>query len=126
MFVERRAYPRAGIDCRVNIFSGLRIMAFNSQTVNISAGGVRVNLEYMPQVGSPLELQLSPLHELIPLTLIPLKCLATVVWFSEKIPPRGEQRIFDTGIKFIDIAEEDRDKICGAVTSFISEAAKAK
>ncbi len=118
-FTERRAFPRANIDCRVNIFLGLRIMAFNSATVNVSAGGIRIVLEEKLDASAPVRLQLSPLHEMVPIKSMPIECSAEAVWSAQKEGEPKGQRSFDTGFKFTEIDADDKDRLRSAVYVFL-------
>lgn len=122
MFTERRAYPRANLDYRVDIFFDTRIFGLYSELVNISAGGVRLLLEEKINVATPVYLQLSPAAY----DTEPIRCKGEVVWFREKELPALRHVVFDTGIKFTEIGEGDREKIRSDVENFFALTSKEK
>jgi hypothetical protein len=116
MPVERRAFPRTRIDCRMAVFSDLRILAFNSDIINIGGGGVRLMLREKLPIATPIQLELSLSHE-----PMPIQCRGEITWFKERNPDESSLHILDTGIKFTDIIENDKEIIRNEVKSFLSE-----
>jgi len=112
---ERRAFPRTRVDCRMAVFSDLRILAFNSDIINIGAGGVRLMLRDKLPIATPIQLELSLSRE-----PMPVQCRGEITWFKERNPNESSPHILDTGIKFTDLSEEGRKTIINSVDSFIS------
>jgi hypothetical protein len=113
---ERRAFPRTRIECRMAVFSDLKILAFNSDIINIGAGGVRLMLREKLPVATPIQLELSLLHE-----PMPIQCKGEVTWFKERNPDESSPHVLDTGIKFTGIIENDKERIITKVESFLPE-----
>jgi len=90
---ERRKFIRANYPCKVILHNPERVLDTNTE--NISAGGVRVILNQKVQE-----------HELVGieiyLTDTPVKCEGRVVWVIE------HKTEFDSGIEFYEINDKDR------------------
>ncbi len=99
---ERRRYIRTELPIMVvlRIKQGTAIEEVNSQTKNISAMGMMIEIEKKVAVNTPVELNLTP-----PNTANPIHITAKVVR-SEKIEGKNA---FDTGIEFIKIEEDNKN-----------------
>ena len=102
---ERRLFRRSEISCNITIIPAFKIVAFNGRLENISEGGIRIVLREKLDIGTQLDLEISPQDENKSIT-----CKGKVIWVNEKSTDERDLS-FDTGIKFVNINEEDRAKI---------------
>lgn len=115
MFTEKREFPRGNFFCKITAIFGERLLVFNSYTENISEGGLKVFLEEKLHVSTIVDLELF-LVENEP----PIKCKGELVWVNEIISKETEREpLFDTGIKFSEIAPQDKKKINEMVKKMI-------
>ncbi len=104
-YEERRKFPRANYPCRIILFSGEEREVLSLHTENISAGGIRIILDKKMDINSSVDIEMF-------LEVKPIKCKGRVVWMTDIRPVKGEKSfIFDVGIEFTEITEEDKDKI---------------
>lgn len=111
--VERRKYARADIRCRLNVVYLNKSFAATSD--NISAGGIKVTLDEQLSVGEVVQLDITP-----PATKT-IRCSGRIVWVLPKHDEASPLRLFNTGIQFEDIAQEDRNIIFDAVERFLKK-----
>jgi c-di-GMP-binding flagellar brake protein YcgR len=102
---DRRQFPRlqAPVFCRPlgRPFFGRR------KAVDISLGGVRLFADEPPEIGDRLELELFlPDHS-------EMTCRVAVVWVDEL--PEGSPARYDVGVKFVDIAPADQQRLQGVL-----------
>ncbi|MCM8773948.1 MAG: PilZ domain-containing protein [Candidatus Omnitrophica bacterium] len=111
---EKRIFPRANFPCKITV--GSKDIYFNSHTENIGEGGVKVILEEKLKRAMPvnLELILGEDKKII--------CKGEVVWVEERVNPlSGKASLFDTGIQFLDMSENDRNYIKKLVDTLIAQ-----
>jgi Tfp pilus assembly protein PilZ len=106
----KREFARLNLNVRVDwrkIDDTVDVLGkFPDATRNISAGGLCLSMDEELQVGDELQLRM----ELPPKKIINAK--GKVVWISEfEIDNRGYKKMYNTGIKFIEIRDEDREEI---------------
>lgn len=77
-------------------------------------------MEEKAPVSTPLTIEISLIDK-----EIYMKCEGEVIWVNEKKSDKNERKIFDTGIKFTKISNNDKEEIRNAVTSFLSKSNKA-
>lgn len=116
MFTEKRKFPRANIKRKISTVFGERILVFNSHTENIGEGGVRVVLEDKLYVPAEVDLELF-LYD----SEIPVKCKAQLAWVREIEPAERKPSLFDTGIKFTEINNSDRECIGKLVKTLVAQ-----
>ncbi len=109
--IDRRKFPRASYKCLISIKRRLTSKSIATHTENIGAGGIcviiREDLGLFQGVDLEVYLEDSS-HE--------VKCGGTVVWVVKKSQSRQKKALlYDTGIEFIDIRPEDRDRISSLV-----------
>ena len=104
--INRRKFPRANYKCLITIKRRLNAKTISTQTENIGAGGICVLVKEDLGLFQGVDLELF-FEEKMP----PIKCGGTVVWVVRKTGSKKGVYIYDTGIEFIDIRPEDRDKI---------------
>ncbi len=99
---DRRRFPRVEADvlCRP---AGSRLLHHKRNTRDLSLGGVRVYTDDDFPVGSRLELDVMARDG------EPIRCWAVVVWRLELFD--GSPARFDTGLRFIDMAEDDIQRL---------------
>lgn len=106
----KREFARLNLNVRVDwrkIDDTVDVLGkFPDATRNISAGGLCLSMDEELQVGDELQLRM----ELPPKKIINAK--GKVVWISEfEVDKRGYKKMYNTGIKFIEIRDEDREEI---------------
>ncbi len=84
---------------------------------NISGGGIRIILKEKLLPGSPLELEIN-----VPDTDVPISALGETVWQEEMV--MGREVCYESGVKFVKISPEDRDKITHYVYKVLSKRIK--
>ena len=104
--INRRKFPRANYKCLISIKKRLTAKTISTQTENIGAGGICIIIKEDLGLFQGVDLELF-LEDNRP----PIKCGGTVVWVVRKSAPKKGAHVYDTGVEFIDIRPEDRDKI---------------
>lgn len=107
--LERRKFPRLNfrIDFKYNILNKTRFKDETAETKNISAGGIAIILLNKVEIGDKLNLKFY-----LPETNIAIKTTGKVVWTQEfTIGTLDTSTAYDVGVEFIDINEDDRNKI---------------
>ena len=120
--INRRKFPRASYKCLITIRKRLTAKTISTHTENIGAGGICVLIKEDLGLfqGVDLELFLEDKHPQI-------KCGGTVVWVVKKSEPKQKgSYIYDTGVEFIDVRPEDRDRISEAVEEILKSHSKSK
>jgi PilZ domain. len=120
--INRRKFPRASYKCLITIKRRLAAKTISTHTENIGAGGICVMIKEDLGLfqGVDLELHLED-------TRPPIKCGGTVVWVVKKSEAKQKgSYIYDTGIEFIDVRPEDRDRISEAVEEILKAQTKSK
>ena len=115
MFTEKRAFRRIRIACKLSIIFNERQLIFNSHTEDLSAGGMMVIIEEGFPLATVVGLELFLWHE-----AGPIKCKGEIVWVNEITPKETKPRLFNTGIKFIEISDSDKEEIAKFVNNIIS------
>lgn len=113
--INRRRFPRANYKCLITIKKRLTAKTISTHTENIGAGGICVLLKEDLGLfqGVDVELFLSDVGPQI-------KCGGTLVWVVKKSDPAQKGAYYyDTGIEFIDIRPEDRDKISDVIDEIL-------
>lgn len=117
MHTEKRKFPRGNFFCKITAIFGERLLVFNSYTENISEGGVKVFLEEKLNISTVVDMELSLAND-----EEPIKCKGELIWVQEIPPDQTEKEsLFDTGIKFIEINEQDKKKISQLVKNLITK-----
>ena len=107
--INRRKFPRANYKKR------LTAKTISTQTENIGAGGICVIIKEDLGLFQGVDLEL-----FIEGNTTAIKCGGTVVLVVKKSEPKQKgSHVYDTGIEFIDIRPEDRDRISEAVENII-------
>lgn len=111
--INRRKFPRANYKCLISIKKRLTAKTISTQTENIGAGGICVLLKEDLGLfqGVDVELFIDESR--------PIKCGGTVVWVVKKASSKKGSFLYDTGIEFIDIRPEDREKISEIVEDIL-------
>ena len=113
--INRRKFPRANYKCLISIKKRLTAKTISTQTENIGAGGICVMIKEDLGLFQGVDLEL-----FIDDNKTPVKCGGTVVWVVKKSEPKQKGAyLYDTGVEFIDIRPEDRDKITSAVDNIL-------
>lgn len=113
--INRRKFPRANYKCLIAIKKRLTSKTISTQTENVGAGGICVIIKEDLGLfqGVDLELYLDD-------TRPPIKCGGTVVWVVKKSDSsKKSAHLYDTGVEFIDIRPEDRDRISEVVENIL-------
>ena len=110
---DRRAFPRANYPCKIVLSAGSGKKVFYLHTENISAGGIRVILAEKLEIGQVVDIELFA-------EIIPIKCQGKVIWSVDIKPINGDKTLlFDVGIEFVDIAEDDQQRLKKLVESLL-------
>ena len=120
--INRRKFPRAAYKCLITIRKRLTAKTISTHTENIGAGGICVIIKEDLGLFQGVDLELF-LEDDRP----QIKCGGTIVWVVKKSEPRQKgSYVYDTGIEFIDIRPEDRDRLSEAVEDILKSQAKGK
>jgi c-di-GMP-binding flagellar brake protein YcgR len=115
--INRRKFPRANYKCLITIKKRLTSKTISTQTENIGAGGICVMIKDDLGLFQGVDLEIT-LDDAKP----SIKCGGTVVWVVKKSEPKQKGAyIYDTGVEFIDIRPEDRDRINDVVENIMSK-----
>ena len=117
--INRRKFPRANYKCLISIKKRLNAKTISTQTENIGSGGICVLLKEDLGLFQGVDVELF-LDETRP----PIKCGGTVVWVVKKSSAKKSGTIYDTGIEFIDMRPEDREKISEIVEEILEKQKK--
>lgn len=115
MFTEKREFHRIKIACKISIASTEKQLVFNCHTEDISAGGIMVIIEEEIIPPTVVDLELFLWYE-----EKPIKCKGQIAWVNEIVPKETKPRLFNTGIKLIEISDSDREEIAKFVNNIIS------
>jgi len=112
---NRRKYPRADLVVAAEVRCEYEQKSFHVRTKNIGAGGICVVLPEMLPAGTQLCLSLR-----LPDADAAFEVAGKVVWTLRqrkllKKKPGG----FDTGIEFVDIEQQDRDRLIRIAQDYI-------
>jgi len=115
--INRRKFPRANYKCLIAIKKRLTSKIISTQTENVGAGGICVIIKEDLGLFQGVDLELY-LEDNRP----PIKCGGTIVWVVRKTDPKLKGiYLYDTGIEFIDIRPEDRERISEIVENILKE-----
>lgn len=113
--INRRKFPRASYKCLISIKKRLNAKTISTHTENVGAGGICVLIKEDLGLFQGVDLELF-LDDKNP----PIKSGGTVVWVVKKSDTgKKGAYIYDTGIEFIDIRPEDREKIADVVDEIL-------
>lgn len=118
--IDRRRFPRASYKCLICIKRRLTSKSISTYTENIGAGGICVVIKEDLGLFQGVDVELF-LEDQRP----SVKCGGTVVWVVKKVTSRRKGPVlYDTGIEFIDLRPEDRDRISNIVDAILSKERK--
>jgi len=118
--IERRKYPRLNVDVDVEyaILTTLspedKDSQSTTQTKNISAGGICIIVYEDLPVGSLLHLKI-----FLPDSFEAIEAKGKIVWKSEMFMSSDLRSRYEVGVEFVEINEEDRDRIYKYVLKFV-------
>lgn len=115
--INRRKFPRANYKCLITIKKRLTSKVISTHTENIGSGGICVIIKEDLGLfqGVDLELYLEDSRPQV-------KCGGTVVWVVKKSEPRQKGSfLYDTGVEFIDIRPEDRERVTAVVEDILKK-----
>lgn len=113
--INRRKFPRASYKCLIAIKRRLTSKTISTHTENIGAGGICVIIKEDLGLFQGVDVELY-LEDNRP----PIKCGGTIVWVVKKTDPKHKGvHLYDTGVEFIDIRPEDRDRVSGVVEDIL-------
>ncbi len=115
--INRRRFPRANYKCLITIKKRVTAKTISTYTENIGAGGICVLLKEDLGLFQGVDVELF-LGEGIP----EIKCGGTIVWVVKKTDPKQKGAYYyDTGIEFIDIRPEDREKMSEVIDDILKK-----
>ena len=113
--INRRKFPRANYKCLISIKKRLTAKTISTHTENIGAGGICVLIKEDLGLFQGVDLELYLADD-----KTPIKSGGTVVWVVKKSEARQKGAyLYDTGIEFIDIRPEDREKLTDIVEEIL-------
>jgi hypothetical protein len=115
--IDQRRFPRVNYKCLIRMSKGDQEEVIDTFTENIGAGGICVTLDQDLGLFETvsLELFLGESDE-------PIACDGTIVWVVKSHPVnKWEAPKFDTGVEFININEDDRQKVFALVESLLNK-----
>ena len=113
--INRRKFPRANYKCLISIKKRLNAKTISTHTENVGAGGICVLIKEDLGLFQGVDIELF-FEEGKP----PIKSGGTVVWVVKKSEPKQKgSYLYDTGIEFIDVRPEDREKITDLVEEIL-------
>ena len=105
--INRRKFPRANYQCLIVIKRRQNARTIQTQTENIGAGGICVIIKEDLGLFQGVDIEL-----FIDDGKGPVKCGGTVVWVVKKSDPKQKGiHLFDTGVEFVDMRPEDRERM---------------
>ena len=115
--INRRKFPRANYKCLITIKQKSGSKSISTNTENIGAGGICVIIEENLGLFQGVNLDLS-----LENGDTPIKCAGTVVWVVKKRPDtKKEPYCYDTGIEFVNIDDNQRERIVKIVDSILKK-----
>lgn len=103
---NQRKFPRLVLHCEIVINPAAGDSSIMTKTENVGLGGVCViqnqPLERFSQCQVRLELDKS---------LPAIECHGKICWIIPSRKPLSQENRFDTGIEFLDLKDEDRDRL---------------
>jgi c-di-GMP-binding flagellar brake protein YcgR len=115
--INRRKFPRANYKCLITIKKRLNSRTISTQTENIGAGGICVIIKDDLGLFQGVDLEIFIENGSMP----PIKCGGTVVWVVKKATGKKGSYVYDTGVEFIDIRPEDRDRVTEVVEEILKK-----
>ena len=111
---ERRRYPRlsAAVDIQYRLQPSAAAYG-NGSTANISAVGICLILYEEPKIGAILELNVN-----LPDGAPAIKTKGKVIWVKSFDVANENRTRFDAGIAFLDLSENDKNRISNYVFKF--------
>lgn len=111
---DRRKFLRADFPCKIVVGSPIRLLV--SHTENISEGGIRVFLEEKLSAYTNVSMEIFFEKDR------PIKCKGKIMWVVERINPIEKKAIlFDTGIRFFEINDSDKQYIRQLVEKIVEK-----
>jgi len=115
--INRRKFPRVKFKCFIFINKKGSSKSISTNTENIGAGGICVIIKDDLGLfqGVELEINIEDNHS-------PIKCSGTVVWVVKKrATGKSGEYLYDTGIEFVDIDEQQRERIIKVVDDVLEK-----
>lgn len=115
--IDKRRFPRANFQCLITIRRKGSPISISTQTENIGAGGICVILKEGLDIFTQVDLALT-----LPDGLQPVKCTGTIVWVIKRAELKKDRPyLYDTGIEFSDLKDEDKQRIIKIVNETIQK-----
>jgi len=113
---ERRRFPRVAYPCKINISTEEGEEEFRLHTENISSGGTRVILQDKLDINTPIQVTLMIWDKQI-------STKGRVVWVIDiSHPGSADPTLFDTGIEFTQMNQEQRELLSRLVQKVFDSA----
>ena len=112
--INRRKFPRAAYKCLITIKKRLTSKTISTETENIGAGGICIIIKEDLGLFQGVDVELY-LDDNRP----PIKSGGTIVWVVKKSGSKKGFYLYDTGIEFIDVRPEDRERISEVVEEIL-------
>ncbi len=104
---NKRKFPRIEVACDVNVKEHNSPELISTKTENVGEGGVCLILDsaIAPFSRVDLKLDIGKLGE------APIECSGKIVWCIRSQVLHQKEVKYDTGVEFLDISPEDRDRV---------------
>lgn len=126
MVQERRRFPRATVRYKINIICEGEVIlgtpkdyTFHTHSENISEGGIKVLLEKELKIGSLIKLQVFITSG------VPIDCKGIITWNKKVNPELTKPDVFETGIQFIELDDDDQAIISNVVKKVLTKEDRA-
>ena len=114
--MDKRKFPRANYKCLLRVFQSGRRETIETHTENIGAGGICVVVKNIFELFEGVELEVFLRED-----ENPISCRGKVVWVvKQHTVDKKKEPMYDIGIEFMDISEEDRKCISGLVQNILT------
>lgn len=109
--INRRKFPRANYKCLIDIKKRGSSKSISTHTENIGIGGICVIIKDNLGLFQGVNLEIFLEDE-----KTPIRCAGTAVWIVKKRPEKKEDSYsYDTGIEFVDLDDNQRERIAKIV-----------
>jgi len=115
--IDKRRFPRANYRCSIFIKRSGATKKISTITENIGGGGVCIILDEDLGLFRGVEIEVA-----LDDKETPIKSSGTVVWVvKKKSHMKTDNYCYDTGIEFVNISENDREKILKTVDDILKK-----
>ena len=115
--IHRRKFPRANYKCLIDIKKKGSSKSISTHTENLGIGGICVIIKDNLGLFQGVHLEIFLEDE-----TTPIRCSGTAVWIVKKRPEKKEDSYnYDTGIEFVDLADNQTERIAKIVDHILKK-----